>query len=70
MEQFFRDHNLFKILLILIPIYILCFSLYHLMTNNKIERNQKIVWVLVIFLFNIIGSIIYLLIHNKKIKTN
>ncbi|WP_394366183.1 PLDc N-terminal domain-containing protein [Sphingobacterium daejeonense] len=46
------------------------FSLYHLMTNNKIERNQKIVWVLVIFLFNIIGSIIYLLIHNRKIKTN
>ncbi|WP_099371882.1 PLD nuclease N-terminal domain-containing protein [Sphingobacterium sp. 1.A.5] len=70
MEQFFRDHNLFKILLILIPIYILCFSLYHLMTNNKIERNQKIVWVLVIFLFNIIGSIIYLLIHNRKIKIN
>ena len=39
--------------------------------NNKFKQNDKIVWVLVVLLLPILGSILYLFIgKNKKIKLN
>jgi hypothetical protein len=38
--------------------------------KNKFKGNDKIVWVLVVIFFNIIGSILYFVIgKNQKIKT-
>ena len=38
--------------------------------KNKFKGNDKIVWVLVVIFFNIIGSILYFTIgKNQKIKT-
>lgn len=39
--------------------------------KNKFEQNDKIIWVLVVLLLPILGSILYLFIgKNKKLKLN
>ena len=69
MEQIFKDYNLLKVVIVIFPIYLLCFAIYHLVKNDKLEAKQKIVWIIVIFLFNFIGSLIYLFIHNRRPKS-
>lgn len=69
MEQIFHDYNLLKIVIFIFPIYLLCFALYHLVKNENLESNQKIIWILVIFFFNFIGSLIYLFVHNRRSKS-
>lgn len=69
MEQIFQDYNLLIIVIVIFPVYLLCFALYHLFKNDKLETNQKIIWVVVIFLFNFIGSLIYLFVHNRRPKS-
>jgi hypothetical protein len=39
--------------------------------KNKFEQNDKIIWILVVILLPILGSILYLFIgKNKKLKLN
>lgn len=69
MEQLFQDSNLLVIVLMLLPVFIFCFALYHLFNNEELETHQKIIWLVVIFLFHFIGSLIYLNRHNRKSKS-
>ncbi|WP_149524349.1 PLDc N-terminal domain-containing protein [Sphingobacterium hotanense] len=45
--------------------YIVVFSIYHIVTNDKLDPYQKVVWIIVILIGNILASIIYLIIHNR-----
>ncbi len=39
--------------------------------KNKFEQNDKIIWILVVLLLPLLGSILYLFIgKNKKLKLN
>lgn len=39
--------------------------------KNKFEENNKLIWILVVLFFNLIGAILYFIIGRKqKIKTN
>ena len=52
--------------LILLAIGLWVYCLIHIL-KNKFEKNDKIVWVLVVILLPIFGSLLYLLIGRKKI---
>lgn len=45
--------------------YIVVFSIYHIVTNDKLVPYQKVIWIIVILIGNILASIIYLIIHNR-----
>ena len=56
--------------LILVSIGLWIYCLIDIL-KNKFERNDKIIWILVVILLPILGSILYLFIRkNKKIKLN
>ncbi|RKE57352.1 MULTISPECIES: PLDc N-terminal domain-containing protein [Sphingobacterium] len=54
------------LLLLFIPQFLVIYTLYNIVTNNKFTNDKKLLWVVVVFLFNIIGSILYWMIETKK----
>lgn len=62
---------IFEYLPILIPLFLLQIALMftaflHLLKNEQLKRNTKIIWALVIVLVNLIGPILYLLFGRKE----
>ncbi len=56
--------------LILVSIGLWIYCLIDIL-KNKFEQNDKIIWILVVILLPILGSILYLFIgKNKKLKLN
>jgi len=56
--------------LILISIVLWVYCLIDIL-KNKFEQNDKVIWILVVILLPILGSILYLFIgKNKKLKLN
>ncbi|WP_185218784.1 PLDc N-terminal domain-containing protein [Sphingobacterium mizutaii] len=47
-------------------LFITVFSIYHIVTNRDLSSVQRVVWILVVLVFNVIGSIIYLALNNSK----
>jgi len=45
--------------------YIVVFSIYHIVTNDKLYPHHKVLWIVLILIGNILASIIYLIIHNR-----
>ena len=55
---------LFSLFLLILPILALID-----IVRNEFEGNNKIVWVLIVIFFNLIGSILYFLIgRNQKVQ--
>lgn len=54
------------LLFLLIPQFLVIYTLYNIVTNNKFANDKKLLWVVVVFLFNVIGSIIYWMVEMKK----
>lgn len=52
---------LFSLVLLILPILALID-----IVRNEFEGNNKIVWVLIVIFFNLIGSILYFLIGRKQ----
>lgn len=50
----------------IIMLFITVFSIYHIVTNRELSSVQRVVWILVVLVFNVIGSIIYLALNNSK----
>lgn len=62
--------NLTEYLPILIPLFILQLillvtAIIHLVKNDRLTQQNKIIWALVIVFVNIIGPIIYLIFGRK-----
>lgn len=63
--------NLMEYLPIIIPLLLLQLTLMvtallHLSKNDRLDKNNKIVWALVIILVNLIGPILYLIFGRKE----
>jgi len=56
------------LLLLFIPQCLVIYTLYSIITNDKFASDKKILWIVVVFLFNIIGSILYWMIKKKSQK--
>jgi len=57
----------------LISIPILCFviySIYHAINNKRLTSNERIIWILLILVANILGSIAYWLIGKNGSSKN
>lgn len=52
--------------LALLQLILLITAIIHLVKNDRLASNDKIVWALVIILINIIGPIIYLIFGRKE----
>lgn len=50
----------------IIMLFITVFSIYHIVTNRDLSSGQRVIWILVVLVFNVIGSIIYLALNNSK----
>ncbi len=53
---------LFVVLVILLPLL----ALIDIVRNDFKDSNQKLVWVVVVLCFNLIGSILYFVIGTKQ----
>ena len=63
---FFILHMLYMIL----AISLMAFYIVKVIKNDKLEPNKKVMWVLLLFFFNIITMIIYYFLHilgDKKV---
>lgn len=60
------------ILLLLLSVFLFILPIIALVdiVKNEFEGNNKIVWVLIVIFFNIIGSILYFLIGRKQKLNN
>ncbi|MCS4227074.1 hypothetical protein M2408_003188 [Sphingobacterium sp. BIGb0165] len=56
------------LLFLLIPQFLVIYTLYNIVTNNKFANDKKLLWVVVVFLFNVIDSIIYWMVEMKKTR--
>jgi hypothetical protein len=56
----------FLIPLIILELGLLVFALVDLIRRKRVTGNNKIVWILVIVLINLIGPIIYLAVGRKE----
>ncbi|PRY83632.1 PLD nuclease N-terminal domain-containing protein [Alkalibacterium olivapovliticus] len=52
--------------LLILQLILLVTAILHLIKNDQIEKNDKIIWALVIVFINIIGPIIYLIFGRKE----
>lgn len=52
--------------LLLLQITLMITALLHLVKNDRLDRNNKIVWALVIIFVNLIGPILYLIFGRKE----
>ena len=41
-------------------------ALFEIWTSNRIDKTSKILWTVVLFIFNGLGAIIYILVGRKK----
>ena len=52
--------------LVLLQLILMVTALLHLIKNDRLEQNNKIIWALVIIFVNLIGPIIYLIFGRKE----
>ena len=52
--------------LLILQVTLMITALLHLVKNERLDRNNKIVWALVIIFVNLIGPILYLIFGRKE----
>lgn len=52
--------------LLLLQLILMVTALLHLIKNERLDQNNKIIWALVIIFLNLIGPILYLLFGRKE----
>ena len=52
--------------LLLLQLTLMVTALLHLIKNDRLEKNNKIVWAIVIIFVNLIGPILYLIFGRKE----
>lgn len=52
--------------LVLLQLILMVTALLHLIKNDRLEQNNKIIWALVIIFVNLIGPILYLIFGRKE----
>lgn len=52
--------------LVLLQLVLMVTALLHLIKNDRLEQNNKIIWALVIIFVNLIGPILYLIFGRKE----
>ena len=52
--------------LLLLQLILMVTALLHLIRNERLDQNNKIIWALVIIFLNLIGPILYLLFGRKE----
>lgn len=45
--------------LFIIPFILVVYTIYHIIKNKNLSTDRRILWLIVVFLFNFIGNIIY-----------
>lgn len=45
--------------LFIIPFILVVYTIYHIIKNKNLSTDRRILWLIVVFLFNFIGSIFY-----------
>lgn len=58
--------NLLASAIWIIMLFITVFSIYHIVMNRDLYSGQRVFWILVVLVINVIGSIIYLALNNSK----
>lgn len=56
----------FLVPLILLELGLLIFALIDVIRRQRVKGNNKVIWILIIVLINVIGPIIYLAIGRKE----
>ncbi|OJF94554.1 PLD nuclease N-terminal domain-containing protein [Alkalibacterium sp. 20] len=52
--------------LVLLQLILMVTALLHLIKNDRLDQNNKIIWALVIIFVNLIGPILYLIFGRKE----
>jgi len=52
--------------LLLLQLILMVTALLHLIKNERLDQNNKIIWALVIIFLNLVGPILYLLFGRKE----
>lgn len=66
MMQNVTDYLPILVPLVLLQLALMITALVHLVRNEKLNQNNKIIWALVIIFVNLIGPIIYLIFGRKE----
>ncbi|MBB2949422.1 PLDc N-terminal domain-containing protein [Sphingobacterium sp. JUb56] len=48
-----------EMLYLLVPILLVVYTIYHIITNDNIPGDKRILWIVAVLLFNVIGCIFY-----------
>jgi len=54
--------------LVLMPLVVMIYTVYRIIVNNDLEEKKKILWIIMIILFNMIGCLFYWVIASNKNK--
>lgn len=52
----------------LIPLIFIIYSIYHIINNDKLHGNKKILWIVCIFVLNFMGCFFYWFLGNNTTK--
>ncbi|WP_409456406.1 PLDc N-terminal domain-containing protein [Sphingobacterium sp.] len=66
MNILFLNLGLTEIILLSIPIVIVFYTIYHIISNSNILPQNKGIWIVLVLLFNFIGCVIYFVVGAKK----
>lgn len=66
MMQNVTDYLPILVPLVLLQLALMITALVHLVRNEKLNQNNKIIWALVIIFVNLIGPIIYLIFGRQE----
>lgn len=66
MQLSFINVGWMEMTVLLIPILFVIYTLYNVLNNRLLSTDKKILWVLVVFLFNVIGSVIYWVVGRES----
>lgn len=66
MIQNYTDFLPILIPLVLLQLVLLVTAIMHLVKNDRLTQQNKLIWALVIIFVNIIGPIIYLIFGRKE----
>ncbi len=54
--------------LVLMPLIVMIYTVYRIIVNTDLEEKKKILWIIMIILFNMIGCLFYWVIASNKNK--
>lgn len=55
-------------LLVIPPLLVVIYTIYHIITNDNLSGSKRIVWLVAVLLLNIFGCLFYWLLGKDKVK--